>query len=248
MGIEQRWLVVYSTAAKTRAEVTLNRQIEKEWQAVKSALLHLSNQEFSCQQDASKAFSQLSSKFTYHELLLESIVSVERYTSVGRPKKDALPTNRVYQVKASSSCLLSAREESLLAGSTYVIGTNTEEEELSAPAVIQAYKNQNASIERGFRFLKDPQFFVSSFYVKKPSRIMSLLMIMTLCLLVYSVMQRHLRQMLMDKQEKLPNQIKQEISNPTMRWIFQLMEGIDVAYLQIDDGIEHQILGLTQVR
>jgi hypothetical protein len=38
--------------------------------------------------------------------------------------------------------------------------------------------------------LKDPLLFVSSLFVKKPSRIEGLLMVMTLALLVYSVTQR----------------------------------------------------------
>ena len=143
---------------------------------------------------------------------------------------------------------MSVREERLHAKSCYVIGTNASSKELLPEAVIEAYKNQNASIERGFRFLKDPQFFVSSFYLKKPSRVMSLLMIMTLSLLVYSVLQRHLRKILSETDTSLPNQINQQIKNPTMRWIFQLMEGIDVIYVQIKDKIQRQIMGITQLR
>ena len=92
-----------------------------------------------------------------------------------------------------------------------IIGTNATENELEVSAVIEAYKNQNASVERGFRFLKDPQFFVSSFFLKKPARIMALLMIMTLSLLVYSVAQKHLREQLVEKNETLPNQINKPI-------------------------------------
>jgi transposase len=40
--------------------------------------------------------------------------------------------------------------------------------------------------ERGFRCLKDPQCFASSLYLKKPERIMALLMVLTVCLLVYA--------------------------------------------------------------
>jgi len=104
-----------------------------------------------------------------------------------------------------------------MAQSSYLIGINTKAEELSPQN--EAYKNQNASIERGFRFLKDPQFFVSSFYLKKPSRIMSLLMIITLSLLVYSVLQRHLRQVLAHQGDTLPNQINQGIKNPIICFI-----------------------------
>jgi transposase len=56
--------------------------------------------------------------------------------------------------------------------------------------IINAYKQQNTRIENmGFRFLKDPLFFVSSLFLKKPSCIMGLLMDMTLALLVYSITQ-----------------------------------------------------------
>ena len=74
-----------------------------------------------------------------------------------------------------------------------MIGSNIPLEQLSDVEVITAYKAQ-AQAEGGFRFLKDPLFFVSSLFVKKPSRIQGLLMVMTLALLVYSVTQRRLRQ------------------------------------------------------
>ena len=71
----------------------------------------------------------------------------------------------------------------------FVLGTNIAASQLRDPEIIAAYKAQ-AQAEGGFRFLKDPLFFVSSLFVKKPSRIQGLLMVMTLALLVYSVTQR----------------------------------------------------------
>ena len=68
----------------------------------------------------------------------------------------------------------------------YVLGANIGARALSDPEVIAAYKGQ-ARVEGGFRFLKDPRFFVSSLFVKKPGRTEGLLMVMTLALLVYSV-------------------------------------------------------------
>lgn len=248
LDIEQRWIVVNSAAARQRAEITTSRQIAKEYQAIDRALLHLTNQDFSCELDANESFNQLRAKFTYHELILVSVKCLNCYQGVGRPKKDSVANKQIYRVEAVIACLIEARQKRLMAQSAYVIGTNTKAEELSAQAVIEAYKNQNASIERGFRFLKDPRFFVSSFYIKKPSRIMSLLMIMTLSLLVYSVLQRHLRKALADQGETLPNQINQQINNPTIRWIFQLMEGIDVIYIRNKDEIHKQIMGISQLK
>jgi len=60
---------------------------------------------------------------------------------------------------------------------------------------VTAYKAQQ-STERGFRFLKDPLFFASSVFLKTPRRIAALAMVMALCLFVYTLAQRTLRQSL----------------------------------------------------
>ena len=77
---------------------------------------------------------------------------------------------------------------------------------------------------------------------------MGLLMIMTLSLLIYSVAQRYLRKQLDRQKETLPNQIKQPVQNPTMRWLFQLLEGIDVVYIRLNGSIQRQIMGLTPLK
>lgn len=53
-------------------------------------------------------------------------------------------------------------------------------------------------------------------------------MVMTLCLMVYNIAQYKLRKTLKDEAQTLPNQLGKQIQNPTLRWIFQLMEGIGV--------------------
>ena len=69
---------------------------------------------------------------------------------------------------------------------------------------------------------------VDSIFLKTPKRIEALMMVMTLCLLVYNIAQYRLRKTLEEKNETLPNQLNKPIKNPTMRWIFQLMEGINI--------------------
>ena len=209
---------------------------------------HLRNKEFGCEHDAKKELDKVSSKFKYHQIILDGVSRYDCYEQVGRPKKTDLPTRTIYQIEATIVTLFLKRQERLMQHSCYIIGTNSAANALSAESVIEAYKNQNASVERGFRFLKDPQFFVSSFFLKKPSRIMALLMIMTLSLLVYSVTQKHLREQLVERNETMPNQIDARIKNPTMRWIFQLMEGIDVIYIRIKDVIHKKIMGITELR
>jgi len=98
---------------------------------------------------------------------------------------------------------------------------------LSAPEVLAGYKGQSAA-ERGFRFLKDPRFLASSLYLKKPERIMALLMVMTVCLLVYAAIEYRIRQALRGQQEPFPDQKGQPVQTPTARWVFHYFVGIHV--------------------
>jgi transposase len=93
-------------------------------------------------------------------------------------------------------------------------------------SVLEAYKSQASSIENGFGFLKDPIFFAESFFVKKPSRVEGLLMIMTLSLLVYSLCERKLRSALEESNETVNNQIDKPTQKPNMRMVFNLFRGI----------------------
>ena len=128
----------------------------------------------------------------------------------------------------------------------FVVGTTIEAAQLSDPEVIQAYKGQ-AQAEGGFRFLKDPLFFVSSLFVKKPCRIQGLLMVMTLALLVYSVTQHRLRQQLARQHETVPNQINQPTQRPTLRWVFQRLEGLHRVRITRESEVQDLIEGVGTV-
>ena len=54
------------------------------------------------------------------------------------------------------------------------------------------------------------------------------MMVMTLCLMVYNFAQYRARQALQETNETVPNQVGKPINNPTLKWIFQIMEGISI--------------------
>ena len=93
--------------------------------------------------------------------------------------------------------------------------------------MLDGYKGQ-ARAERGFRFLKDPQFLASSLYLKKPERIMALLMVMTVCLLVYAALEYRIRMAPKEHGATFPAQKGQRIPNPATRWVFHYFVGIHV--------------------
>jgi transposase len=102
--------------------------------------------------------------------------------------------------------------------------------------------------EFGQLWLNPIMSFVSSLFVKKPSRIEGLLMVMTLALLVYSVAQRRLRAQLVTHQETVPNQINQPTTSPTLRWVFQLLEGIHRIRMTVQGQAYDLIEGLNDVQ
>jgi transposase len=74
--------------------------------------------------------------------------------------------------------------------------------------------------------LKDPQFLAAVLSLKKPERIMALLMVMTVCLLVYAALEYRIRQALKDHEATFPDQKGKRVRNPTARWVFQYFVGI----------------------
>ncbi|WP_293343030.1 IS1634 family transposase, partial [Microcoleus sp. CAWBG58] len=114
-------------------------------------------------------------------------------------------------------------------------------EAVSNSEVLSEYKAQQSN-ERGFRFIKDPLFFTSSVFVKKPERVEAIGMIVGLCLLVYNLAQRKLRQQLSATNEQVKNQVKKLTNKPTMRWIYQMFQAVHLVTI---NGAK-QVSNLTQ--
>ena len=82
--------------------------------------------------------------------------------------------------------------------------------------MIGKYKEQQ-SAEPGFAFLKNPLFFTDSVFLKSPERIEALCLIMGLCLLVYTLAQRYLRQALQPAKFCLKNQLGKRTERRSLR-------------------------------
>lgn len=245
--MSQRWLVVWSQAAYDRSENTLSNLQQKEFKEVNKKLFHLQAERFTSEKEAKEDLDKIIKKLKYNKLKSMELKQYNKYATKGKPKKDTPVKEILYQltaeIDADSEKMKILNEQK----ACFVIGTNIPREQLSDIEVIKAYKNQS-SVESGFRFLKEPVFFVSSLFLKKPSRIQGLLMVMSLALLVYSVAQRILRKQLERQNETIPNQINQPTAKPTLRWIFQLLEGINIVEVKLPEKIHHRIEGITQLR
>jgi len=247
-GIQQRWLVVFSEAAYQRELKTLDRaqareleKIEKEWRKLKRVT-------FKCEPDADKACDRFNQRWKYHQVQAQA-ASLSQYARRGRPAVQDEPEVVGYKVQGEIVVREPLVDEAKKSLGKFIIATNEQDSSrLSAKAMLAHYTAQGVSVERGFRFLKDPMFFADSLFLKKPERIMALVMIMGLSLLIYALAERKLRQALQEKKDSIPDQKGKPTNTPTMRWVFQTFEGIDVLSVRSGDRvILRQMLNLQPV-
>ncbi len=148
------------------------------------------------------------------------------YSSRGRPTADDEKVIKNYKLKLTISRDEEKISSALNTKGRFILATNIlDESKLSDDEILSEYKEQQQP-ERGFRFIKNSEFLVKSVFLKTPSRIQVLLMIMTLTLYIYNLGQYLLRESLKENDEFLPDQKKQPTQRPTLRWVFELMQGI----------------------
>jgi transposase len=247
-GIEQRWIVAYSKESLERATQGIEKKVQSEDAGITKELNRLTTKTFGCEHDATQFVRQLEKKWRFHKIDEITITPDARYSTRGKPAQDRKPDYYEYTVRItfSKNDQLIVSEKMLSA--SYIIGSNIPEQELSSELVLEKYSEQQ-KVERGFRFLKEPLFFVSSLFIKKPERIEALVTIMSLSLLIYSVAERRLRKQLAKNNQTIPNQIKQPTSRPTLRWVFQCLFGINIVYAKKIDGIIHySLVGVNSLR
>ena len=231
-GIEQRWLVVQSQERRESDLRKLTQKIIKAESKAVQDLKKLSQEEFACEADAIKALSKLSKQFKYHQINVSIVTQIKSKT------KDS-PQEICYQISATVSQDESKINTELLSAGRFIIATNVlDSQELSNDSMLSEYKAQQ-SCERGFGFLKDPLFFADSIFLKSPERIESLGMIMGLCLLVYTLAQRHIRNALLESKSTIKNQLGKATNRPTLRWIFQCFQCIHLVTLNQEKHISN---------
>ena len=242
--VEQKWVVVFAEKNFQKEIKTLEKNIAKEKEKVKKQLWHLRNEKYSCEEDAIKAMSKLAKKWNYHKLDDYSITIKIKTGKRGRPKKDAKIIKQVYLIKATFQEDNEAIENKTKQKGKYVLATNAQD--LDQETICREYKDQQG-VERGFRFIKDPRFFAESTFLKKEQRIVSLVMVMGISLLIYSLAERKLRKALKDLNETVPNQLGKPIMNPTMRMIFEKFEGVELLIIYDDGKRSERVLNIKEV-
>lgn len=244
--VEQRWLIVLYEPRREAELAGFQKRVQRERTKLDKAAKKLKRQAFNCAQDAQKALERFNKKYSFHTILGAATAS-ERYAQPGRPTETS-ETVTDWHLTLTITIDDEAIAQAQKPLGKYIIATNVLDADiLPAEELLTLYKDQNCSVERGFRFLKDPLFFAHSLFLKKPSRIMALLMVMGLSLLIYALAEHHLRQQLVEQDQTIPDQKGKPTQNPTMRRIFQMFEGIHILTIRTATFRQRMVTNVKEI-
>jgi len=233
-GVKQKWLLIRSEQAAKREQHNLDKRMLKQSEQSRKSFKKLCQQEFACKTDAKAAFVKWQEKQPYQQVDVQ-LNEVPVYARRGRPNKREQAEDKYYQLSGVFSTPLKNRKKALEQVGLFIIASNDLSDELTMEEMLSTYKSQQ-SVEKGFRFLKSPDFLTSAFYLKKPERIEALLMVMTTCLMVYAALEHRIRKELVAKEKYFPDMKKKPSQRPTARWVFQCFQGVTL--LTIDQQQE----------
>ena len=220
-GIEQRWQIIESEARKESDLDKIDKKIQREKDKIEKKLRIWQKRGNDDSKEIKVEVKQFRRQLKYHDL--DKIRYSDKTTRTGKTKYFCTGV-----IVRKTDVIELERNKA----GRFIIATNILDfQRLPAAEILGAYKAQQ-SCERGFRFLKDPLFLADSVYLKTPQRIETLGMLMGLCLLVYNLGQRKVRQELKLQQRTIRNHNRQPTSSPTLRRIFQMFKGLQIATLE----------------
>ncbi|MEL6152471.1 MAG: IS1634 family transposase [Bacteroidota bacterium] len=228
-GIDQRWCLIFSQQAYEREVATIDPSILQEEAQAKKHLWHLSCRAFGCQKDDRQEVKTLEKTLKYHRIEAH-LTPIEKHAGRGRPAAGAKPSIQGYRVHGQLVADTAAIAKRKSSKGRFILATNElDTDALPDEALLAAYKEQQHT-ERGFRFIKEDSLHLSSIFLKKPTRISALMMVMVLCLFVYNFSQYQLRRSLAQRKETIPNQVNKPTAEPTMRYVFQLFDNVQLLH------------------
>jgi transposase len=226
---EYRAVVVHSSSHDKRRQKKYDRMVVTSRKSIDDALKKLPSV-YACEPDARNAANRVEKLSDELHGVCVTIRPVE-VRKPGRPPKNApaAMTTRYeldWKVTEDADALAKLKK---LAG-CFVLLTNVPssgEGSMDSAALLKTYKGQYG-VESDFAFLKDP-IVVNDIFLKTPSRIDALGMIMIIALMVWRLMERSMRTYVKNTGDLLPGWCSRPTTKPTSFMMSTAMTGITVA-------------------
>lgn len=247
-----RFVVVHaSQLAQQQAQAYAAAQA-KEAEAVADHVKRVQARWFACLTDAEAAIAEYEGRgpgrrgrrprpWRYHTVYYHSVAATRRTRRArrGRPAKtDPPPTETGYRLVVEIEALTNSEEDN---GWT-VLATTMSAEACADAEILQAYQDQNTTVEPGFRWIKNPAA-ISPVWLEKPERIATLAMLTVIGLLVYTVIQRQVRLYLRMHDQQVPGN-KGETAMPTAAVVFALFSSVALVQIQVSGQKVYDMYGV----
>ena len=161
-----------------------------------------------------------------------------------RPRRGCPPKTEAPQVEVRSRLVV--RLEALVpsedAHGWTVLATTMPPEVCTDTEMLQAYQEQNITVEPGFRWSKNPAA-ISPVWREKPERIAALARLTVVGLLVYAGIQRQVRLSLHDHDQQVPGN-KGLTATPTAAVVFALFAPVMLVQFAMDNATSLQVHGV----
>jgi transposase len=220
-----RALVVHSDAHDRRRQKSIAKALIKDKSALTKKAEDLSQKKFFCLADAQAAVDGFkSSKFHDASISIEERPIFGR----GRPNKNEIRIAKAtqYELVIALTEKSEAIEKLKEKAGCFVLLSNVTIDKKSAPEILKTYKEQDG-IEKNFGFLKDP-LIVNDVFLKKPSRIEALGLVLVLALLLSRLMERAMRSKIIEEGSSLQGLNKIDTKKPTSHMIRQIFSSVSV--------------------
>jgi len=247
-----RFVVVHSSQLAQQQTQAYAAAQAKEAAAVTTHVKHVQARWFACETDAAAAIAEYEGRgpgqrgrrprpWRYHAVRYRVVAETRRTRRArrGRPAKtEPPPTEAGYRLVVEVTALANLEEDNGWA----VLATTVPTEAGGDSEILQAYQEQNTTVEPGFRWIKNPAA-IAPVWLEKPERIAALARLTVLGLLVYSVIQRQVRLYLRIHNQQLPGN-KGLTATPTAAVVLALFAPVALVQLWIDEQEVTQFSGV----
>ncbi|WP_235919690.1 IS1634 family transposase, partial [Heliomicrobium undosum] len=243
-GRTYRFFVIHSSSLAGQKAGMLERQAKREKEALEKAATKLQKHLYACEADAQAARAEFLSAYAtaLHSLSANVVAIQQEKTTRGRGRRPAgfVPE---YETKWQVCVTVGDIDKARLAAAqrkeeTFILMTNDTTED--AVEILRRYKGQ-ITVENRFRWLKDPAV-VDQIWLKTPNRIMALGYVFLIGLLIYSLLERRLRQNMARETKPIRLPGNRLSKSPTAASFMQLFSDVVILINPQTDGTVRRVM------
>jgi transposase len=241
-GRRYRALIIHSDAHDRRRRKRIDKAIQKDKAMLDNNIVELSRKKYFCLPDA-QAATKAFPNGSFHQATF--VFEEHPVYGRGRPCKNetrivkSMRYGVVVKVSENNVAIEKLREKA----GCFVLLTSVPAEEKTALEILRTYKEQDG-IEKNFGFLKDP-LVVNDVFLKTPSRIEALGLVLVLSLLLWRLMERSMRKATKEENTKLTGWNNGKTAKPTS---FMMASKFLPVVVGVKDGKRFLFNPLNQVQ